>query len=190
MWPTLEQHFHWADNTGNIRLRRPDAGSTTLHEVRCGLRGTSALCLLRWLSSMSAAGRAVQGQPQHSVFHKCVVCLQHVRASAHGHTLPPGCAASDLLSQLLTYDPARRCTAQAALRHPYFLEVISPKQQNSPWFCSCTNCKAHSAQCQLPHAHLAALSLQEPLPGPNAFRHKGQVTRYPRRARATDGMCG
>lgn len=29
--------------------------------------------------------------------------------------------------------------------------------------------------------------LQDPLPGPNAFRHKGQVVRYPRRARATDG---
>ncbi len=39
VWPTLEQHFHWADNTGNIRLRRPDAGSTTLHEVcHCAVR--------------------------------------------------------------------------------------------------------------------------------------------------------
>jgi serine/threonine protein kinase len=49
--------------------------------------------------------------------------LQHVRAGAHGHSLPPGCAALDLLSQLLTYDPAQRCTAQQALRHHYFTEV-------------------------------------------------------------------
>lgn len=40
VWPNLEHHFHWANNTGNIRLRKPDAGSTTLEEVRC-----SHLCL-------------------------------------------------------------------------------------------------------------------------------------------------
>lgn len=34
VWPALEQHFHWADNTNNIRLRKPDAGSTSLREVR------------------------------------------------------------------------------------------------------------------------------------------------------------
>ena len=49
--------------------------------------------------------------------------LQHLRANAGGHSLPPGCAALDLLAQLLTYDPAQRCTAQNALRHHYFSEV-------------------------------------------------------------------
>lgn len=82
VWPNLEHHFHWANNTGNIRLRKPDAGGTTLQE--------------------------------------------HVRSVAGGHSLLQGGAALDLLAQLLTYDPDQRCTAQRALRHPFFSEEPLP----------------------------------------------------------------
>jgi hypothetical protein len=183
VWPTLEQHFHWADNTGNIRLRRPDAGSTPLHEVPCALLSISAPLCSAGQQSTSVAARAPE---------TFCACLQHVRASAHGHALPPGCAAMDLLVHLLTYDPAQRCTAQAALRHPYFLEVLDhissphPAVVPGPDAC-CSKYVTSVPMCLPPHAQAAALGLQEPLPGPNAFRHKGQVTRYPRRARATDG---
>jgi serine/threonine protein kinase len=115
--------------------------------------------------------------------------LQHVRASANGHSLPPGCAALDLLSQLLTYDPAQRCTAQAALQHPYFLEVTNRAATACFAAGRSSACKGCSDTLSL---HLCKvidplIPCQEPLPGPNAFRHKGQVARYPRRARATDG---
>ncbi len=33
VWPSLELHFNWADNTNNIRVRKPHAGSTDLEEV-------------------------------------------------------------------------------------------------------------------------------------------------------------
>lgn len=36
----------------------------------------------------------------------------------------------DLLSQLLTYDPAQRISAEEAMKHPYFLEVPLPKHSD------------------------------------------------------------
>jgi serine/threonine protein kinase len=37
--------------------------------------------------------------------------------------LQPGCAAIDILTRLLDYNPETRLTASQALEHPYFLEV-------------------------------------------------------------------
>jgi hypothetical protein len=139
VWPTLEQHFHWADNTGNIRLRRPDAGSTTLHEVPCALLSISAPLCSAGQQNTSAAARAPETFRAR---------LQHVRASAHGHALPPGCATMDLLSQLLTYDPVRRCTAQVALRHPYFLEVTDRTISMYPASVLAQNAGCRAVRCR------------------------------------------
>lgn len=61
-------------------------------------------------------------QTARNLMWRCLFS-QHVRANANGHSLLSGCTALDLLSQLLTYDPEHRCTAQQALRHRYFSEV-------------------------------------------------------------------
>lgn len=36
-------------------------------------------------------------------------------------------AGADLLNQLLTYDPEKRISARAALRHPWFTEAPFPR---------------------------------------------------------------
>lgn len=72
VWPSLELHFNWADNTNNIRVRKPDAGSTNLEEV--GTQQTSPflgrsgkqdidvlLCLAAFRLAMLAAACLLAG---------------------------------------------------------------------------------------------------------------------------------
>ncbi|KAJ3338988.1 hypothetical protein HDU93_008811 [Gonapodya sp. JEL0774] len=69
----------------------------------------------------------------------------------------------DLLASMLCYDPARRITAEDAMRHPWFLEDPAPKDPKLfpswPSVASGERKKAHSPTA--PHAHHSAREVGE-----------------------------
>lgn len=95
-WPTLEQLPHWADNTDNIRIQRPE-----------------------WAAPRLAGHLAEAWSATTEAWRQQGVALNPTTAP-QAPCLWPHPAVLSLLSGLLAYDPAQRLTAQQALAHEWF----------------------------------------------------------------------
>ncbi|WIA11158.1 hypothetical protein OEZ85_011295 [Tetradesmus obliquus] len=105
-WPHLEQLPHWANNTENIRVKRPEWGANRL-EAHLGdvMRHLGEAFARAGAAAAAGAGGRAQ-QP-----------LQLPKLTAAG---------INLLQEMLAYDPLKRISAEAALHHPYFQEEPRP----------------------------------------------------------------
>ncbi|KAF8068174.1 CDKE-1 [Scenedesmus sp. PABB004] len=99
-WPHLEQLPHWADNTENVRVPRPEWGAARLQAHLSEA--------LRHLGDAFARAGGGVGRP----------------APPPPPKLTP--AGLDLLQRMLAYDPLQRISAEEALAHPFFDEAPRP----------------------------------------------------------------
>uniref|UniRef100_A0A383WJU0 Protein kinase domain-containing protein n=1 Tax=Tetradesmus obliquus TaxID=3088 RepID=A0A383WJU0_TETOB len=106
-WPHLEQLPHWANNTENIRVKRPEWGANRLEAHLGDVMRHLGEAFARAGAAAAAAGAGGRAQQP----------LQLPKLTAAG---------INLLQEMLAYDPLKRISAEAALHHPYFQEEPRP----------------------------------------------------------------